>query len=411
MNNEIVSILVCTWNNPQQLMPMLQSLIRTNPTAGLFHIYVINNGEKESVDFARQNPLVTVIDCPENLGWEGGLIEGMKHAKGEYILLCNDDVHFISANRYWLHVLLNEMGNPKVGAVGPSSNVVMGPQNIFHDMQAHCFEVPYLIGFCMLVRRFALDLAGGIQETDGQGGDDVDLSIRLRKAGYTLLVNRESFVYHHGFGSGPRKHGAYYNSAEMTEKTNHFLIRKHGLKEFFNTYYSQPDTSIHYWEDKRGSEQDVIKPFITGKVVELGVGPQKTVPEAIGVDMIPEGHPILSLGDEPLSVADVVADVSGPLPFSDGEFDTLIARHVLEHIVDTNKTIEEWSRIVKPGGRMIIAVPDHELRNTIPLNHEHVHAFTKESLKRVMNKNFFMTIGIVDSNNGIGFVGVFEKTK
>lgn len=409
MSNEIVSILVCTWNNGQQLMPMLQSLLRTNPTAGLFHVYVINNGEKESVDFARQNPLITVIDCPENLGWEGGLIEGMKYAKGAFILLCNDDVHFIPGNRYWLHTLLNEMGNPSVGAVGPSSNVVMGSQNIFADLQSHCFPVQYLIGFCMLVRRSALEQSGGIEETDGNGGDDIDLSIRLRKAGYTLLVNRESFVYHHGFSSGTRKFGAYYNSILMTEKTNHYLIRKHGLKEFFTTYYTQPDTSIRYWDDKRGSEQETIIPFITGSVIELGVGPQKTIPHAVGVDMVPNGHPILSLGDEPVSVADVVADVSQLLPFTDGEFDTLIARHVLEHIVDTNKTLIEWSRIVKKGGRIIIAVPDHTLRNTIPLNHEHVHAFTKESLEKTCNLLALETVALVDSNNGIGFVGVFEK--
>ena len=57
---------------------------------------------------------------------------------------------------------------------------------------------------------------------------------------------------------------------------------------------------------------------------------------------------------------DVVGDVMGSLPFSDGQFDLVYASHVLEHVrrPDTSKVLGEWRRVLVPGGTMRVAVPD-----------------------------------------------------
>lgn len=56
------------------------------------------------------------------------------------------------------------------------------------------------------------------------------------------------------------------------------------------------------------------------------------------------------------------ADASTKLPYEDGTVDEVYASHVLEHIhhSKTFPTIQEWVRVLKPGGRIRIAIPDFE---------------------------------------------------
>lgn len=63
-------------------------------------------------------------------------------------------------------------------------------------------------------------------------------------------------------------------------------------------------------------------------------------------------------------IADVKADICD-LPFKDNEFDFIICNHVLEHIPDDTKAMQELYRILKPGGTAILQVPyQADLENT-----------------------------------------------
>lgn len=55
-------------------------------------------------------------------------------------------------------------------------------------------------------------------------------------------------------------------------------------------------------------------------------------------------------------LADVKADICN-LPFSDNEFDFILCNHVLEHIPDDTKAMQEIYRILKPGGTAILQIP------------------------------------------------------
>ena len=55
-------------------------------------------------------------------------------------------------------------------------------------------------------------------------------------------------------------------------------------------------------------------------------------------------------------IADVKADICD-LPFENNEFDFIICNHVLEHIPDDTKAMQELYRILKPGGTAILQVP------------------------------------------------------
>lgn len=62
-------------------------------------------------------------------------------------------------------------------------------------------------------------------------------------------------------------------------------------------------------------------------------------------------------------IADVKADICN-LPFEDGSFDTIICNHVLEHIPDDAKAMQELYRVLRPGGMAIVQVPYQKERQT-----------------------------------------------
>jgi GT2 family glycosyltransferase/predicted SAM-dependent methyltransferase len=411
-----IAVVIPTWNNNEYLIPCLNSLLAPVVTEDLYKIYVVNNGDPRNMD-AIQHPGVTILQQKDNLGWEGGLKKGIEASTEEFIVFMNDDTYIPPFAVRWANVLINDFAHPSIGAVGPSSNCVMGAQNIFSGIpySRDILNVNFLIGFCMMVRRSALVAAGGVDDTL-PGGDDLDLSIRLRKAGYHLLIDRNTFVYHHGFKTGERVKGnssvqGGWNSIQMLERTNWALIKKHGLHEFLWCMNQIPNMTIQPqlgWNND--IEGEVCRKYVLGDaVVELGCGNKKTVPHSVGVDRVANGEQVPGTVKNFISKADIVANVEETLPIESEQFDTGIARHILEHVIDPVAAVREWGRILKHGGRLIIAVPNHDLRNSIPLNIEHVHGWTPRSLQNFMESQGWKTVDMLDPGNNISLVGVFQK--
>lgn len=226
-----VAIIIPTFDNPEFLYPCVESLLKTCDAS----IYVVNNGRPDYMKNLT-DPRVKVLQQEKNLRWEGGLKAGIESTTEDLILFLNDDTFIPPSSSGWLDKMVAHFADPNISAVGPSSNCVMGIQNIFTNGTPNIVGVNFLIGFCLMVRRSALVECGGVDDTL-PGGDDLDLSIRLRKAGYRLVCDKNAFVYHHGFKTGERVHGGQnikggWNSVEMMENTNFALIQKHGLREW-----------------------------------------------------------------------------------------------------------------------------------------------------------------------------------
>ena len=83
------------------------------------------------------------------------------------------------------------------------------------------------------------------------------------------------------------------------------------------------------------------------RILDVGCGINKH-PGSIGLDR------------NPRSRADVIADLDlFPYPFVDNSFDELRAVHVIEHVSDVMKTMEEFHRLVRPGGTVTIVTPHY----------------------------------------------------
>ncbi len=406
-----IDIIIPTFNNPDFLNPCVRSIATTGHLGSYANLIIVNNGKQPIKDQFGQVPGVAVLEPGRNLGWEGGLAYALERSEAPFVCFQNDDTHIPRANCFFYEKMMMPFSDPNVGAVGPVSTTVMGMQSIFHPACPNTkVEASFLIFFCVMLRRSFLDEVGGVDLTL-PGGDDLDLSMRLRKAGKKLVVTPEAFIIHHGFKTGIRVRGdsdtaGGWNSKEMTDKTNQALIRKHGFKAFMETMRGLEYLPTEPMKDLEG---DLIRSMASGDVVyELGVGGAKTIPTAIGIDRIPKGEKIPSRSGT-LSVADIVADVQNKLPVAENSGDLIIARHILEHCVDAIETLTNWNTALKVGGKLIVAVPNQDVINGIPMNQEHVHAFTPKSLKNLMNACGFAELTWTDPRNGISFVGCYEK--
>ena len=413
--NETVSIIIPTWNNYQYLSSCLNSLLSVSFVSGLAKIYVVNNGHKDSCDFIpKDHPQITVLQAGKNLGWEGGLKLGLEHSKGEFVMFLNDDTFVPLGSHHWIMKMLNHFNDKRIGAVGPASNVVMGAQNIFATSEPHVKYVNYLIGFCVMFKRSILEEIGGVDDTL-PGGDDLDYSIRLRDKGYRLVADRTIFVFHHGFKTGERIHGASekpfgWNSPEFTDRTNNGIIHKHGFRKWFDTLYKTPkyqDTEKPIGDREGDAIRDIVTTSGADIIYDLGCGATKTVPFAIGVDMIPKGQEIDTL-NHVKSVADITADVSKPLPVKVAA-DMIIARHIIEHMLDPIDAIRNWMDALKSKGLLVIATPNEDYFQSMIANIEHKHTWNPQAFASMVKAMGYRVHEEINPENGISFITVIEK--
>ena len=90
----------------------------------------------------------------------------------------------------------------------------------------------------------------------------------------------------------------------------------------------------------------------TPRILELGCGAHKA-PGAVGVDRV-AGPGV-----------DVIHDLgSFPWPFADASFDEVRLSHILEHLGDVLKVMEEIHRICRPGAQVLVWTPHYSSMNS-----------------------------------------------
>jgi SAM-dependent methyltransferase len=243
----------------------------------------------------------------------------------------------------------------------------------------------FLIGFCLVLDSEKFREVGLLDETL-PGGDDLDLSIRLRKAGYKLVCDKTAYLHHIGSQTGNRVHSGYWNSDLQTDRSNNALIRKHGLKAWYELVSGDPLAMSLTPEvsKSRGREAQWVLEHTpdTGKGFSVGSGDKKIKGE-YGLDRARVGEH--GAGGRKFTGAtnDTTGDAND-LPLLDNSLDYMLALHIFEHLLDPFAVLKEWKRTLKPGGKLIIVCPNHLVLPTMMIDYTHLHAFTRDSLSAII---------------------------
>jgi GT2 family glycosyltransferase/ubiquinone/menaquinone biosynthesis C-methylase UbiE len=240
---ETASVVIVTYNSMETIEQCLDSVLAADDC----EVVVVDNASQDGTGtwlqrYAEQHPSVKVLQSAENLGFSAASNAGAAQGSGDYVVLLNPDTVVTPG---WLSRMRHHFEGPgQIGAVGPTSDYVAGLQKVElylppaspRSTPAEVAEtlarthagrsVPtqLLIGFCLMIPRPLFDKLGGLDPELFLGNDDLDLSWRLREAGYDLRVAVDAFVHHRGQVSFSTVPSA--TTARLVQESTDVLARK-----------------------------------------------------------------------------------------------------------------------------------------------------------------------------------------
>jgi GT2 family glycosyltransferase len=207
----LATVVVLAQNEWHHTRACLDSLLPTLRPGD--QVVVVNNGSSDetNVELAKY-PWVEAASSEPGRGFAPRCNQGATLARGEALVFLKNDT--IVPNG-WLDELFFAFSDPKVGAVGPRSNTMPGAQlvdgvnydgesvrsiNEFSESwrQANLnqlSEAPRLSGSCFAVRTETFRTVGGFDEEYVEGYEYDDLCMKLRTAGFRLLIAQSVFVH------------------------------------------------------------------------------------------------------------------------------------------------------------------------------------------------------------------------
>lgn len=218
-----------------------------------YEIVLVDNNPDATDDMAKL-PYNRFHWDGKNHGFAEGCNIGAELAKGEILILLNPDTEVYGD---WADRMAKALDASYVGAVGPVSDFVAGTQRLdFHfprqdtpaataawaaeHMVNQTMDTKLLIGMCLMIRRTLWTEIGGMDPALFLGNDDLDLSWRLRQAGYCLLIARDVFIHHVGhksFETRPRP-----EVMALLEESEVALHNK--LLDYYN---GEPPSAMDLW--------------------------------------------------------------------------------------------------------------------------------------------------------------------
>lgn len=174
-------------------------------------VIVVDDGSPEPEAVARivsDHPAVTLLRNPSSLGFAAAVNRGASKARGDVLVVLNDDTLVTPS---WLAKLLAVLdSDERIAWVGPATNdsgdaaTTIASYRTYPELlafAAHAAGAPQdvdkLALFCAAIRRSHFEAVGGVDEGYGRGlFEDDDLCMKLSRAGHRIVLVPEVFVHH-----------------------------------------------------------------------------------------------------------------------------------------------------------------------------------------------------------------------
>ncbi len=246
-----VDIIVCVHNALPDLQRCLEAVVRH--TTLPYSLILVDDGSGPETrdylsEFANAQGAV-LLRNEEPRGYTRAANQGLRRSLADYAVLLNSDT---VVTPEWLDRLIAcAESDSRIGLVGPLSNTAswqsipdiefqgdwaanplpvgmtveeMG--QLVARYSAHLYPpMPFLNGFCLLIRQQVIkDIGYFDEETFGAGyGEEDDYALRARKAGWSLALADNAYVYHaqsRSYSTDARK--------RLTKRAGILLAKKHG---------------------------------------------------------------------------------------------------------------------------------------------------------------------------------------
>lgn len=219
----LVSVIIPNKDHADTLKACLRGLLRTSYDN--FEVLIAENNSTEEATFACYRKLSEQDRRIKVLTYQGGFNYSainnfaVREARGEYLLFLNNDVR-PDIKDEWLEEMLGICERRDVGAVGarlyyPNDTIqhagcVIGiggvAGSVFVGMArgrsgymhkaALIQDLSAVTAACMLVKREAFEKAGGFEEKLAVAFNDMDLCLKIGRAGYRIVYDPYAELYH-----------------------------------------------------------------------------------------------------------------------------------------------------------------------------------------------------------------------
>lgn len=221
--NPLISILIPNKDHIEDLERCLMS-IAAKTTYDNYEIIIIENNstEEETFQYYKKlegDPKVKIVYWDGKFNYSAINNFGFTYARGEHILLLNNDVEVIAPD--WLQEMLMYSQRSDVGAVGVKlyypdhtiqhAGIGIGLLTLAGHYHRHfdgnhpgymgrlvyAQNVSAVTAACMMLPRHVFEEVKGLDETFEVAFNDVDLCMRVRKAGYLIVFTPFAELYHY----------------------------------------------------------------------------------------------------------------------------------------------------------------------------------------------------------------------
>ena len=257
-HDPLISIIIPNKDHIDDLKRCMESIEQKSTYKNYEYIIVENNSTDPATfeyykKLEAENPRVRMVYWDGVFNYSAINNYGASFAKGEYLLLLNNDTEIINPD--CLEELLGYCMRKDVGAVGARlyyeddtiqhAGVVIG----FGGIAGHCFvqqkrgttgychriicaqDYSAVTAACMMVKRSAFDAVGGLSEELAVAFNDIDFCMKLRKAGYLIVYNPYAELYHYesksrGLEDTPEKVARFNKEVATFEKKWPDILKK-----------------------------------------------------------------------------------------------------------------------------------------------------------------------------------------
>ena len=338
----MLSIIIPAWNQHEMTLDCITAIRETTQD---YEIIIVDNGSNPPLAKPYAGFVdVTLIRNEENLGFPVAVNQGIREARGDVVVLLNNDVIVTPG---WADKMIGALDEYSI--VGPMTNDCAGRQRatvgFYEDKQSlfkvaaewaeeyggHTEGVRWIIGFCFMFRRSLFDELGPFDESLWPCcGEEIDWCLRAGEAGHKSGIVYGCYIHHEmSVTFRAMEEEGIVSYREVIERNNEHMGKK--------------------WGDVWGNQSLIAQYAPSGLCLNLGCGHQP-LEGFINIDNRPEVQP------------DLVCDVLGGLPYKDSSVDMVRADDFLEHIPRNNvfPMVEEIWRVLKNDGIFESHTPDAE---------------------------------------------------
>ncbi len=269
----LVSIIIPNYNHVNELSRCINSII-TKSTYDNYEIVIIENNSNEETfryyDTLKKYPNVKVVVYkpePNEFNYSAINNFGFKFTSGEHIILLNNDVEIISPD--WIQEMLMYSQRSDVGAVGAMlyypnntiqhAGVVIGLLTLaghafkhfpkgtagYFGRAAYQQNLSAVTAACIMMPRKVYEEVGGLDESFKVAFNDIDLCMRIRKAGYLIVFTPYCELYHYESISRGNDEDTPQKKERFKGEIQRFLTRWKKELEAGDPYYN-PNLTLDY---------------------------------------------------------------------------------------------------------------------------------------------------------------------